>query len=74
MRLLRRLSAYRDIDLVIQSPLMDRGNRKSVLYQLAQVLKRDGIADNVQVIAHAKVPIAKFRSTYGRLFTLEMEQ
>ncbi|KAH7107663.1 Nucleotidyltransferase [Auriculariales sp. MPI-PUGE-AT-0066] len=54
-----------DIDLVIQSRRMETLNRKNILYQLADLLRREGITDHVQVIAHARVPIVKFVTTYG---------
>ncbi|EJD53195.1 Nucleotidyltransferase [Auricularia subglabra TFB-10046 SS5] len=55
-----------DIDLVICSERLEMMERKHVLYQLSHALKREGLADNVQVIAKARVPIIKFRTTHGR--------
>ncbi|CED83933.1 DNA polymerase sigma [Phaffia rhodozyma] len=56
-----------DIDLVISSNTMDRQNKVTVLHTLASVLRRANLAENIQVIARAKVPIVKFISSYGRL-------
>lgn len=47
-----------DIDMVIVSDRGDYGNRNS-LYQLSSYLKRLGLATNVEVVAHARVPIIK---------------
>ena len=44
---------------------MDRQNKVSVLHTLAAVLRRANLAENIQVIAKAKVPIVKFISSYG---------
>lgn len=41
-------------------------DKRRVLYNLAQLLRRAGITDNVQVIAKAKVPIIKFVTSHGR--------
>ena len=46
---------------------MDRQNKVTVLHTLASVLRRANLAENIQVIAKAKVPIVKFVSAYGRL-------
>ncbi|KAL7416891.1 hypothetical protein BDY24DRAFT_378617 [Mrakia frigida] len=56
-----------DIDLVIQSDSMDRQNKVTVLHTLASVLRRANLAESIQVIAKAKVPIVKFVSAFGRL-------
>lgn len=56
----------RDIDLVISSSTMDRQNKVTVLHTLASVLRRANLAENIQVIAKAKVPIVKFISSYGK--------
>ncbi|KZV85535.1 Nucleotidyltransferase, partial [Exidia glandulosa HHB12029] len=55
-----------DIDLVVHCPRLERLSKKNILYQLSRALNHEGLADNVQVIAHARVPIIKFISTYGR--------
>jgi non-canonical poly(A) RNA polymerase PAPD5/7 len=55
-----------DIDLVVQSAEMERHEKKSVLYNLAQLLRHANIADNVSVIGKARVPIIKFVTSYGK--------
>ncbi|KIJ44262.1 hypothetical protein M422DRAFT_30412 [Sphaerobolus stellatus SS14] len=55
-----------DIDLVIQSRVMESYDKRRVLYNLAQVLRKNNITNNVQVIAKAKVPIIKFVTNFGR--------
>lgn len=60
------LSTRRDIDLVIQSDSMDRQNKVTVLHTLASVLRRANLAESIQVIAKAKVPIVKFVSAFGQ--------
>lgn len=57
--------AQSDIDLVIESAAMDKQNKVSVLHTLAAVLRRANLAENIQVISKAKVPIVKFISSYG---------
>jgi len=42
-------------------------NKVTVLRALANTIKRAGIANNVTIIAKAKVPIIKFVTTHGRL-------
>lgn len=61
-----------DIDLVIQSDTMDRQNKVTVLHTLASVLRRANLAENIQVIAKAKVPIVKFISSYGKCLTMHL--
>ncbi|KAF8334537.1 hypothetical protein F5887DRAFT_990478 [Amanita rubescens] len=56
-----------DIDLVILSQSMAYSDRQTVLYALANTLKRAGITSKVTVIARAKVPIVKFVTVYGRI-------
>ncbi|KIL67059.1 hypothetical protein M378DRAFT_326166 [Amanita muscaria Koide BX008] len=56
-----------DIDLVVMSESMAYSNRQTVLYALANALKRSGITTKVTVIARAKVPIVKFVTTHGRI-------
>ena len=58
---------YSDIDLVILSQSMAYSDRQTVLYALANALKRAGITSKVTVIARAKVPIVKFVTTHGRI-------
>lgn len=60
----------RDIDLVIVSPSMEKQNKVSVLHTLAAVLRRANLAENIQVISKAKVPIVKFISSYGPFYSL----
>lgn len=60
----------RDIDLVIVSPSMEKQNKVSVLHTLAAVLRRANLAENIQVISKAKVPIVKFISSYGPFCSL----
>ncbi|KAF8584098.1 Nucleotidyltransferase [Ramaria rubella] len=55
-----------DIDLVIESRAMENHDKKQVLYNLAQILRRAQITDKIQVIAKAKVPIVKFVTNHGR--------
>ena len=58
---------YSDIDLVILSQSMAYSDRQTVLYALANTLKRSGITSKVTVIARAKVPIVKFVTAHGRI-------
>ncbi len=46
---------------------MAYSDRQTVLYALANTLKRAGITSKVTVIARAKVPIVKFVTVYGRI-------
>lgn len=46
---------------------MAYSDRHTVLYALANTLKRAGITPKVTVIARAKVPIVKFVTTHGRI-------
>ncbi|KAF8625741.1 hypothetical protein AX17_006768 [Amanita inopinata Kibby_2008] len=55
-----------DIDLVVISQSMAYSDKTSVLYALANALKRAGITPKVSIIAKAKVPIVKFVTTHGR--------
>ncbi|KAF8495367.1 Nucleotidyltransferase [Gautieria morchelliformis] len=55
-----------DIDLVVESRMMENYEKRQVLHKLAQVLRKENITDNVQVIAKAKVPIVKFVTSHGR--------
>ncbi|WFD31023.1 polynucleotide adenylyltransferase [Malassezia sp. CBS 17886] len=54
-----------DIDLVVLSRTMDRWPRENTLRRLAACLRAGGVAESVQVIARAKVPIVKFVCPYG---------
>jgi non-canonical poly(A) RNA polymerase PAPD5/7 len=45
--------------------MIENYEKRQVLYKLAQVLRRENITDNVQVIAKAKVPIIKFVTSHG---------
>lgn len=56
-----------DLDLVIQSDNMIYMNKVTVLRALANTIKRAGIANNVTIIAKAKVPIIKFVTNHGHL-------
>lgn len=49
-----------DIDLVCVSDAIATQNPRRVLYTLKTLIQTRGIADDVQVIAHARVPIIKF--------------
>lgn len=60
----------RDIDLVIESRAMELYEKRKILYNLAQVLRKANITHNVQVIAKAKVPIIKFATNLGMHDTL----
>ncbi|KAF7799612.1 hypothetical protein EIP86_010850 [Pleurotus ostreatoroseus] len=55
-----------DIDLVIESQSMAYNDKTTVLYALANTVKRAGITDKVSIIAKAKVPIIKFVTRHGR--------
>lgn len=55
----------RDIDLVILSPSLQQGYKDYVLRDLAHVIKRARIADQVTIISRARVPIIKFTSIHG---------
>lgn len=46
---------------------MAYSDRQTVLYALANTLKRSGITSKVTVIARAKVPIVKFVTAHGRI-------
>jgi non-canonical poly(A) RNA polymerase PAPD5/7 len=46
---------------------MAYSDRQTVLYALANTLKRSGITSKVTVIARAKVPIVKFVTSHGRI-------
>lgn len=50
---------------MVQSDSMDRQSKSTVLHTLASVLRRANLAESIQVIAKAKVPIVKFVSSYG---------
>ncbi len=50
---------------------MAYNDKTSVLYALANTIKRAGITDKVSIIAKAKVPIIKFVTRYGR-FPVDM--
>ncbi|KAI8454294.1 hypothetical protein BY996DRAFT_7105089 [Phakopsora pachyrhizi] len=54
-----------DIDLVLLSSNMMNEKRSKILYKLAQVIRERNIGQDVVVIAHAKVPIIKFRTIFG---------
>ncbi|KAF7440289.1 hypothetical protein PC9H_000633 [Pleurotus ostreatus] len=54
-----------DIDLVILSPSLQQGYKDYVLRDLAHVIKRARIADQVTIISRARVPIIKFTSIHG---------
>ncbi|KAJ3766790.1 hypothetical protein FB446DRAFT_793777 [Lentinula raphanica] len=56
-----------DIDLVVLSQTMLMTDKHTVLRSLAEVIKRNGIAASVSVIAKARVPIIKFVTTNGRI-------
>ncbi|KAJ3860451.1 hypothetical protein EV359DRAFT_75161 [Lentinula novae-zelandiae] len=56
-----------DIDLVVMSETMRITDKHVVLRSLAEVIKRNGIASNVSIIAKAKVPIIKFVTTHGHI-------
>ncbi|KAJ4478411.1 hypothetical protein J3R30DRAFT_3481689 [Lentinula aciculospora] len=56
-----------DIDLVVLSDTMRITDKHVVLRSLAEVIKRNGIAYNVSIIAKAKVPIVKFVTTHGHI-------
>ncbi|KAG7092965.1 hypothetical protein E1B28_009266 [Marasmius oreades] len=57
-----------DIDLVVLSETMADQmyhNKHHVLRLLADVMRRKGIADNIQIVAKAKVPLVKFVTRLG---------
>ncbi|KDQ14046.1 hypothetical protein BOTBODRAFT_33162 [Botryobasidium botryosum FD-172 SS1] len=55
-----------DIDLVVNSAVMAQSDKKLVLTTLADVLEQAKVADDIRVIANARVPILKFVSSEGR--------
>ncbi|KAE9386395.1 hypothetical protein BT96DRAFT_1086021 [Gymnopus androsaceus JB14] len=61
------LLGFSDIDLVIMSETMRNNDKNAVLRSLAEVIKRNGIASNVSIIAKARVPIIKFVTTHGHI-------
>ncbi|KAF5372800.1 hypothetical protein D9757_011118 [Collybiopsis confluens] len=56
-----------DIDLVILSETMRVTDKHLVLRSLAEVIKRNGIANHVSIIAKARVPIVKFVTSIGHI-------
>ncbi|KAL0057784.1 hypothetical protein AAF712_015568 [Marasmius tenuissimus] len=57
-----------DIDLVVLSETMAEQmfhNKQQVLRLIADTMRRKGIADNIQIVAKAKVPIVKFVARHG---------
>ncbi|KIK62779.1 hypothetical protein GYMLUDRAFT_990226, partial [Collybiopsis luxurians FD-317 M1] len=56
-----------DIDLVVMSETMRVTDKHIVLRSMAEVIKRNGIASNVSIIAKARVPIIKFVTTLGHI-------
>ncbi|KAK1222953.1 hypothetical protein PQX77_014189 [Marasmius sp. AFHP31] len=57
-----------DIDLVVLSETMAQQmfhNKQQVLRLIADTMRRKGIADNIQIVAKAKVPIVKFVARHG---------
>lgn len=55
-----------DIDMVIVSEHGNYGTRNN-LYQLSSHLKRNGLATNVEVVAHARVPIIKLTEPHTNI-------
>ncbi|KAF9065446.1 hypothetical protein BDP27DRAFT_1404788 [Rhodocollybia butyracea] len=56
-----------DIDLVVMSETMRNADKHLILRSLADIVKRNGIASNVSIIAKARVPIIKFVTTHGHI-------
>lgn len=56
-----------DIDMVIISPNGQKYDNRSSLYSLSSFLKREGLAEKVEVIAKAKVPIIKFVESVSKI-------
>ncbi|KAE9390503.1 Nucleotidyltransferase [Gymnopus androsaceus JB14] len=56
-----------DINLVIMSETMRNNDKNAVFRSLAEVIKRNGIASNVSIIAKARVPIIKLVTTHGHI-------
>ncbi|KAH9813856.1 hypothetical protein DFH28DRAFT_1096076 [Melampsora americana] len=54
-----------DIDLVILSTRMMKDAKSKILYRLAPLIREQNIGQEVVVIAKAKVPIIKFKTTFG---------
>ncbi|PKI84475.1 hypothetical protein MVES_001808 [Malassezia vespertilionis] len=54
-----------DIDLVVLSRAMEQRARETTLRRMAACLRAHGLAQDIQVIGRAKVPIIKFVCTYG---------
>ena len=59
-----------DIDLVIESKTLSSQHPRRQIEQLAHVIRNSGIAKSVQAIAHAKVPIVKFKTIQGKSLCL----
>lgn len=57
-----------DIDLVVTSE--DIVRNPHALSWIARALKERGLANNIQIIAKAKVPIIKFVTTWGEVFSI----
>jgi non-canonical poly(A) RNA polymerase PAPD5/7 len=59
----------RDIDLIVISDRLEGSSERSrggALYKLATILRQANIAERVEVIAKAKIPIVKFVTSHGR--------
>ena len=57
-----------DIDMVVFLPGENAGPvSKNVLYKLGTMLKTQNISHDVTVVAHARVPIVKFREKYTQI-------
>lgn len=54
-----------DIDLVVLSKSMDQRSREATLRSIAGCLRARRLAEDIQVIGRAKVPIIKFVCPYG---------
>ena len=54
-----------DIDLVVMRKSVNSYNKQSMLHTMASMLRQANLAQSVQVISKARVPIIKFQSSFG---------
>lgn len=54
-----------DIDLVVMRKSVNQYNKQSMLHTMASILRQANLAQSIQVISKARVPIIKFQSSFG---------
>ncbi|TIB73973.1 Nucleotidyltransferase [Wallemia mellicola] len=54
-----------DIDLVVMRKSVNQYNKQSMLHTMASMLRQANLAQSIQVISKARVPIIKFTSSFG---------